>query len=224
MTSSGLATAADYAEAMLVARRTKTLVVALLALILLGQIALFLAARYSHLNLAAPTGESPAWWAMLMQYGVGLTTFAGMLLAGILSILLLLLLAIMLIGRLIGVARVMSAFIGSIVLGVLLFPWQAFLNYPDMAAATFRLPGVLYTWSELVADARFGFTVFQPAGVLKWARFVGFPVLALMILLRVQVKSRRGLRMALGEAEIPRAGEEDTGSGAAEPSISHRPL
>ena len=36
--------------------------------------------------------------------------------------------------------------------------------------------------------------------VLFWARFVAFPAVALIILLSIQIKSRRGLQQALGEA------------------------
>jgi len=38
--------------------------------------------------------------------------------------------------------------------------------------------------------------------VLKWARFAGFPLLALLLLLMVQAKSSRGLKFALGESEV----------------------
>jgi hypothetical protein len=37
---------------------------------------------------------------------------------------------------------------------------------------------------------------------LKWARFAGFPLLALLLLLMVQAKSSRGLKFALGESEV----------------------
>ena len=62
----------------------------------------------------------------------------------------------------------------------------------------FKIPGALYTWDELTARVKE-----QPrrdAAVLFWARFVAFPVLALIILLSIQIKSRRGLQQALGEA------------------------
>jgi hypothetical protein len=44
--------------------------------------------------------------------------------------------------------------------------------------------------------------------LLFWARFVGFPVLAVIILLAVQTKSSRGLKQAMGEA--PDASRGDT--------------
>jgi hypothetical protein len=42
---------------------------------------------------------------------------------------------------------------------------------------------------------------------LRWARFVGFPVLAIIVLLIVQAKSSRGLRAALGESELETSGD-----------------
>ena len=54
---------------------------------------------------------------------------------------------IMLVGRLIGVAQVTSAFIWCVFLVVLLFPWQAFLQSTDFTG-DFKIPGVLYTWAS----------------------------------------------------------------------------
>ena len=107
---------------------------------------------------------------------------------------LLLIVKIMLVGRLIGVARLTSAFIWTVVLAALLFPWQAFWADYD-----FKIPGALYTWNELVHRVNFR-TDQKDQTVLFWARFVAFPVVALIILLTIQVKSRRGLQQALGEA------------------------
>jgi hypothetical protein len=78
---------------------------------------------------------------------------------------------------------------------VLVFPWQAFLS-----ASTFKWPGVLYTWDELITFAKFH-NELTPFAILKWARFVGWPVLAVIIVLLIQIKSNRGLRQAFGEVE-----------------------
>jgi hypothetical protein len=100
----------------------------------------------------------------------------------------------MLMGRLIGVSKVLSAFIWSIVVTVLMFPWQALLASTEM-----KIPGVLFNWTELVARAKF-----QPAGfgqeILFWARFVGWPVVGLFLVFVIHSQSRRGLRLAFGEA------------------------
>ena len=122
---------------------------------------------------------------------------------------------IMLVGRLVGVTHVTRAFILSVVLLVMLFPWQSVWNYPGAGTLQteptamedtptgprFGLPGVLYTWPELQHHAHFH-TDPITAAILGWGRFVGWPVVAIIILLMVQARSSRGLKFALGEAEI----------------------
>jgi len=220
MAQSAIATAADYADAMMSARRAKNWLFLLLLLALLGQLAIFFLVRYGVVHLPAAPGavstvaaatqpaapssaavSSPAAVA-LVRYFVGFTDFLGIILSALLAIVLLLLVLIMLVGRLIGVARVTSALIWCVVLGVLLFPWQAFLNWQQLSNG-FRLPGVLYTWFELI-EPRVVSDLPLDQSILLWARFVGFPVLAIIILLVLQAKSNRGLRLALGEAELER--------------------
>ena len=208
-----IATAADYADAIMTARRAKNTLFLLLLLILLAQLALFFVGRYTNVNFGddntsvgteivsamdvatSQPAASKRWRAVdLLEYVVGVTAFLGIGLTVVLATVLLLIVKIMLVGRLIGVARLTSAFIWTVALAVLLFPWQAF--WEDYA---FKLPGALYTWDELVRRVRFS-TEATDEAVLSWMRFVGAPVLALIILLSIQIKSRRGLQQALGEA------------------------
>jgi hypothetical protein len=141
--------------------------------------------------------------ADVLQYCVGLTGFLGITLAIVLALVVLLLTMIMLVGRLVGVSRVTSAFIWSIVLIVLLFPWQAFLADAHFSS-DFKIPGVLYTWAELVKFAKVGVegnSADLEMLILHWGRFVAFPLLTIIITLMIQVKSNRGLREALGEVD-----------------------
>ena len=204
-----IATAADYADAIMTARRAKNTLFLLLLLILIGQMALFFLGRQNVVKLSdspapavsveaktqpttAPVVPS-ARALSILEYVVGLTAYLGVALTIVLAVVLLLIVKIMLVGRLIGVARLTSAFIWTVVLFALLFPWQAFWADYD-----FKVPGALYTWNELVH--RVNSSPRSDAVVLFWARFVAFPALALIILLSIQVKSRRGLQQALGEA------------------------
>lgn len=226
MATNSIATAADYADAMLTARRAKNWLFSLLLLMLLAQVGLFIVARYyphrvpGLTSTLAPTAEptpapttEPAIVAPaapadapesrlidLLHYLVGATGFLGMIFSILLCIVLLLIVNIMLVGRLIGISRVTSAFLWCLLLTLLLFPWQAFLNNANLTAQEFKIPGVLYTWNELVRSARFPGGWSREAG-LKWGRFVVFPALAILILLLALLKSRRGLQMALGEAQ-----------------------
>ena len=267
-----LAVAADYADALITARRAKNLLFLLLLLFLLAQIAVFLLLRYDVLRLdqeagvtatattvttsttnpttepstatgtaAAPTGRSLSGTvpvAEILRYAIPVVDFLGVTLVIVLCVVLLLLTTIMLVGRLVGVSHVTSAFIWCVLLTVFLFPWQAFLitrdDYRTTAARTdtartdsaypeasysardetddtdgrpvppqpaFKMPGVLYTYAELRQDYKFENGKY-PEAILKWARYVGFPFLAIIILFMVNTKSGRGLKYALGESEV----------------------
>lgn len=257
-----LAVAADYADAMLVARRAKNWLFLLLLLCLLVQIGIFLLARFVpnvHLTATLQTsagstattqvamlsdttgGERTA--APFIQFITGIIDFAGIAIVIVLAVVLLLIVTIMLVGRLVGVTHVTSAFVWCVLLAMLLFPWQTLLNSDariirlhadwrghhagdviatDHSAAAalvdagvaenaagsatttvsdVRFPGVLYTWPELMRDYDFSNSNTKLA-FLKWARFVGFPVIAIIVLMTVQARSSRGLRYALGESEM----------------------
>jgi len=222
MTQTQLAAAADYAEALLTARRVKVLVTGLLLLVLVIQIAMFFLLRYWK---PLPTGATPIerHTRDVIEYFVGLLDIAGLILPVILTVVLYLILKVQLVGRLVGTGRLTAAFLWSILLCLLLFPWQAVLNNPatdsDPVASSLgmKIPGVLYTWAEIshpAIGARFGITAppNSPPGnsdtamvILHWARYAGFPVLTVVILSNIHVKSRRGLRQSLGEDKNPAA-------------------
>jgi hypothetical protein len=192
MTQSAIATAADYADAMLTARKAKNILWTITFFMVLGQLGLFFLARYK-VDLTIENRHTD--W---MKYAIGGIEFLGVITPAVLAIVLLLIVSIMLVGRLIGVSRLVSAFIWCVVLALLLFPWQAFLANQTFTSPEFKIPGVLYNWGELLARARS-----QPVGLLHenlfWSRFVGWPVAALIILLMIQAQSQRGLKQALGE-------------------------
>jgi hypothetical protein len=216
MTDPAIATAADYADALYTARRAKNGLVLLIFVVLLVQLGLFFVARYTdYIVPAAPTSAAttkPSFnTSDFLQYVIGGTGFAGIVLTILLSFVLLLIVNIMLVGRLIGVARCTSSYIWCLFLLLLIFPWQAFLSdskFNDPAFNTdqsLKLPGVLYTWVELVHSAKFSGEISSPA-FLKWARFVAWPVIAIIIVLGIQIKSNRGLRQAFGETEPDASG------------------
>jgi hypothetical protein len=200
MPDPAIATAADYADAMISARRALRLVGLLLLLILLGQLAIFFPIRFDVLTVptAAEATTLPAASvnrAHLWEYLGYASLFLGVALSIVLALILLLLLNIMLVGRLIGAGRVTSAYIWCLMLLVLLFPWQALLS------DWYAIPGALYTWAELsnpVYGAKFT-TPDLASSILHWARYVFWPVVAIIILLRILVKSGRGMKQALGE-------------------------
>ncbi|MGA3067556.1 MAG: hypothetical protein ABSF29_11995 [Tepidisphaeraceae bacterium] len=192
MTQSAIATAADYADAMLTARKAKHLLWIILVLMVCAQIVCFFVARY-RVDPAAVNRATD-----ILKYITGGIDFLGIVLSIVLCVVLLLLIVIMLVGRLIGVSRVVSAFLWSVVLTVLLFPWQAFLINQTFNSPELKIPGVLYNWAELAARAR-AHPIGAHADILFWGRFVGWPAATLIILLIIHANSQRGLRQALGE-------------------------
>jgi hypothetical protein len=122
-----------------------------------------------------------------------------------LSFILALIVMIMLLGRLLGVSHLVLAFVGCVVLMVLLFPWQAFLINQTFSSEQFKIPGVLYAWSELVLRAR-SHPDRPLLSMLYWARFVGWPVVAIALLLKIQFNGAKGLGAALRDAGPARMG------------------
>lgn len=201
-----LATAADYADALLTARRAKHALVLLVLLMLLGQLALFFVLKYTEVipwPSDAATQPVELLRTRVLYYASSICLFLGVTVSILLGLVLLLIVNIMLVGRLIGVSRVIGAYLLSLILVLLLFPWQSFLNNVNLtpAEASFKVPGVLYTWPEVLDPDEGARFASQPMGkaVLKWTRYAGMPVVAVIILLVVQVKSNRGMRQALGE-------------------------
>jgi hypothetical protein len=220
-----LAVAADYADAMLVARRWKDVLFLLLSLILAAQLGVFFAARYTHSLPIRPGdvsgSETATRIAVFLEYLTDVEVFLGVLLPIVLAIVLLLIVTIMLVGRLVGVSHLTRAFCRAVILVCFLFPWQALLNtrairaisevHAGVAVTTqpadvpavpdVRVPGALYTWPELVRDYDFPNSDTRSA-ILHWARFVLYPVVMLILAMSIQVRGTRGLRLALGEAEV----------------------
>ncbi len=214
----GLATAADYSEAMGVVRRAKSILALLILLMLLIQITVFFLARYgvipmpgstdavvATLSTTQPIEVGPGKLTDVMHYLTGLSLLGGIGLGIVLAMVLIVILHIMLVGRLIGVSKVASSLVWCFILVVFLFPWQTFMNNAGLTYTDFRVPGVLWTWAELAQ--RYNFKDDFSSGawadtILSWFRFVGAPLIAVVLTLIIQLKSNRGIKMAMGEDEV----------------------
>src|SRR5687768_16617847 len=157
--TANLAVAADYADAMMTARRAKNWLFILLLVMLLTQLTIFFLLRFKVIRLGeqatitAPTavdittqpesttqpGDAETQPAVaanvettcksflvddVLRYVIPVTDFLGVTLAVVLGIVLLLIVTIMLVGRLIGVSHVTSAFVWCVLLTAMMFPWQ----------------------------------------------------------------------------------------------------
>ena len=209
-----VAIAADYADALLVARRWQRLLILFLVVVVLAQLAVFFTAHFAPgvLNGAAVTASTRPGVAGqptpdFFHYLTAATLFAGMIAAILLTLTLFLTIHIMLVGRLIGVRDVTRALVLSFVLLFLLLPWQTLLVTQDLGRNDFVWTGILCTWREIVAKVLHRGDADVAHQVIYWIRFVGAPVVGLIFLLLVQVRSGRGLKYALGEEEIVPAGD-----------------
>ena len=235
---------AVYHDALSTARGFRTLCILVLILVLVGQMALFFAARYGgdlipvHPRSVAERTDAglrqtPADAAAdttlngvaaedlgtlaegvevqatsdrvevevdqslvrtLLYMLLYASLWVGLVFSILLSLTLVFTTLVMLNGRTVGVDRVAKAFLYSLLLLMLVMPWQSILNHPTFAGGLFHLPGVLYTWPELHFRASF-----PDSDWLGWARFVGWPIVALLLTFLVMGKSGRGIRQALGE-------------------------
>lgn len=202
MSVTGLATAADYSEAMGVARRAKSLLALLLLLMLLAQVTLFFLIRFDVIplhRLTSATQPTDQKLHDLLEYATAVVVLGGIALGIVLTGVLCLIAHIMLVGRLIGVGKVTSSLVWSFILVVFLFPWQYFMT-PNA-----HISGVLWTWGELLDKCNFNgaFTSANWANsIIGYFRFAGAPLVAVIITLLIQLKSNRGIRMAMGEDDV----------------------
>ena len=150
--------------------------------------------------------SAAAQWIYAVLY---VALWAGLVFSILLCLDLLFTTLVMLNGRTVGVAKVAKAFLWSLLLLMLLMPWQSILNHPTLRGGIFHLPGVLYTWPELNGTARpdsLG-ALFPNASIIGWLRFVVWPVVALILLFVVFGRSGTGIKEALGE-DLPDLNDE----------------
>ena len=202
MTQSSLLNAADYADALITARRAKATLFLLLLVLLLIELSLFFVGRYTNV-LQLNGDEKLTAWKAVLQYLIGLIDFLGLIVPALYAVVIFLILQVQLVGRLLGAGRLTAAFFWAVALALLLFPWQSFLNNPVLNndPAGIRIPGVLYTWAEVThktLGVNFDSKADIHVAVLRWTRFVVMPVGAVLMLLYTQMISDRGLRQALG--------------------------
>src|SRR5437868_3076823 len=107
--------------------------------LLLLQLGLFFVARFTDWIIPSAATTRPADNLVVdkLHYLLGLSSYIGLVLPILLAIVLLLIVNIMLVGRLVGVGRVTSAYLWCLVLILLLFPWQAFLNNATLTSSEF---------------------------------------------------------------------------------------
>ncbi len=127
---------------------------------------------------------------LVLKYGLPASRFAALVLGLMLVLMVMFAVKLSLVERVGGVAGFMSAFNWSLILLMMLIPWRPIL---DSSLSC----GALFTFSELMqADAALGQTPVMLDQIFFYARFLGYPGLALLVCLIVQAKFSRGYAVA----------------------------
>lgn len=127
-------------------------------------------------------------WEVALRWSLPGAKFVAMVAAMLLVITLLFAVGLSLVGKLGGMAGLISAFFWSLILFAMVMPWQQVLTKSSLAC------GALYNLGELQV-ARRQVAAAGSAGwqepLLYYARFVAYPVVALLVWLIVHVKFAR---------------------------------
>ena len=208
----------DYSGAIKTVRGARSVFLLLLILSLLAHIGIYCAARWTNVlqttetvkaEIEAPSPEvahgtidleepveelSRAYYAI--ELALPLTEFIGQISCGALLLCYLLAVNVALSGRLGGVRGSISAFFWTVVLLALLFPWDRWLGG---LRDQIQVPGVYFSFAEIKdLPTEFAGKVVQ---VLHYVRFLGYPVLALIIALVGDRRYAKGFRLAQRQVE-----------------------
>lgn len=201
---------ADYADALMSARRAKNVLTVVVLFVLVFELTLFFGLRYYKPLTPDPMTLQMQHTRAVVRYFLGLNDYAGLIAPALLAVTLYVILKVQLVGRLLGTGRMTSAFLWAVGLTLLMFPWQGILNNPSISddpAANgmgMKIPGIVYTWPEISDTKNDTGATFSTADmqhrwaivVLHWARFVGFPLLGIVVIGVIYTKSQRGLRQS----------------------------
>ncbi|MGC9454465.1 MAG: hypothetical protein ACP5HU_06335 [Phycisphaerae bacterium] len=200
----------EYAEAFDSVRLAKNIFWLLIAAAIVVQLVCFVLVHFvgvtdqaDQLGATQPASAATGWYHVLNWI---MPAFKFMALVSGLLLMLTLMFAVKLslLERMGGVAGLMSAFFWSLVLFAVLVPWQ------DVLIDSFA-SGALYNLGDLTA-ARRGLANGWTDKVIFYARFVLYPVVAVLVWLVVQMKFARGYRrivsaLAAGAQQASGAGQ-----------------
>ncbi len=136
-------------------------------------------------------------WETTYYLTVPVTQLLGLLAAASQAILIFLTLIMILVAQAPGVAHLTRSLNWAVILLFMVLPWQYFFH-------GFPIPGVLYSWHELLHTM--GLVYLLPPGrgipfvprLLIVARYVGWPMLAMVVMLVTAERFRAGTRLAIG--------------------------
>jgi len=138
--------------------------------------------------------QSAATWYHVLMWVLPGTKFLAVVLAALLVLTLLFAVKLSLLGRLSGISQLVSAFFWSLILLAMVTPWQQILH-SSIAC------GALYNYTQLVEWVKLIKTGWNPSAspsalsrTIYYARFMAYPLIAVLVWLVVQTKFARGCR------------------------------
>ncbi len=163
-------------------------------------------------------------WETTYYLAVPVTQLLGLLAAASQAILIFLTLIMILVAQAPGVAHLTRSLNWAVILLFMVLPWQYFFH-------GFPIPGVLYSWHELLHTM--GLVYLLPPGqgipfiprLLIVARYVGWPSLAMVVMLVTAERFRAGTRLAIGHPlqSMMRPGSTSTGTARSNVGSSDSP-
>ena len=196
----------DYAQAFGSVRCAKKILWVLIALMIVVQLASFVLVEFvgvlDPLHKAAtatattnPAGTDQAnMWQDVLGWVMPASKFLAFVLAILLSLTLLLGVQISLAGGLGGAAGLVGAFFWSLVLLAALTPWQQLFPSSIVCGATYNL-GDLVNFAKTAKADWAGHSVGTFDVIAYYLRFIGYPVVAVLLWLVVGLKFCRGVRV-----------------------------
>ena len=215
----------EFHEALKTVRAAKCWLVGIVLLALLVQLAGFVlvdcvgivepASLIGIQGTSAAANDRDAVIAETIMWALAGSKFVALLATSLLCLTVLFSVKLSLLGRIGGPAGFLGAFYWSLLLLMVVVPWQSVLQSAIACGATFNLSQL----TAMAGDARGSWGAEDPSVVKQafyYARFVGYPVLAILMTLVVMVRFSRGYRPLKAQvatvvtpAPMPAEPEED---------------
>jgi predicted membrane-bound spermidine synthase len=193
----------EYCDAFRSVRAAKNLFWWLIAAAIVVQLAAFVLVNFvgvidplygsAGASRTAQAADAARRWDDLLHWALPATKFLALVSGMLLSLVLLVAVKLSLVGRLGGVAGLISAFFWSLLLLAIVTPWQQVMDGAVTCGALYNLGELTKAAGKVKSDwGAKGVSVFDQ--VLFHARFVAFPLVALLVWLTVHRKFARGHR------------------------------
>ena len=216
----------DYAQAFKSVRFAKNVCWWLLAFAILVQLVCFCLVRFAGVIDAAPQLVSPEQatavvtyeenainrarqWHTMLHWVLPGTKFLAVVSSMLLILILLFGVKLSLLGRLGGLAGLISAFFWSLILFAMVIPWQQVLKGSFVSGSVYNLGNLVQETRKVLGT--WGATdVSWLDHVVYYARFILFPLVTVAVWLLVQLKFARGYRQMTMPPAVTTAGSPPT--------------